>query len=128
MEPNISAWRRAVTGDLTSAFDFNAQDSQPVGLAQAAKVPLKSGCEPHASSHSRHLLLSDFPVQEAGLGRRAPLPYRLAVISAIRDTRPGTLPSTITAMPVSRFHVGSARSIRSAGSVVLHCRRRERYP
>src|SRR6266702_3465492 len=32
MEPNISAWRRAVTGDLTSAFDFNTRNSHPVRL------------------------------------------------------------------------------------------------
>lgn len=24
--PNISAWRRAICGDLTSAFDFNTRD------------------------------------------------------------------------------------------------------
>ncbi|NUL25917.1 phosphocholine-specific phospholipase C, partial [Streptomyces lunaelactis] len=31
-EPNISPWRRAVCGDLTSAFDFARTEATPVGL------------------------------------------------------------------------------------------------
>ncbi|MER5604021.1 phospholipase C, phosphocholine-specific [Streptomyces sp. NPDC002265] len=31
-EPNISPWRRAVCGDLTSAFDFSRADTRPVVL------------------------------------------------------------------------------------------------
>ncbi|NEY36237.1 phospholipase C, phosphocholine-specific [Streptomyces sp. PRKS01-65] len=31
-EPQISPWRRAVCGDLTSAFDFSRKDSRPAGL------------------------------------------------------------------------------------------------
>lgn len=31
-EPNISPWRRAVCGDLTSAFDFSRTDSRPARL------------------------------------------------------------------------------------------------
>ncbi len=31
-EPNISPWRRAICGDLTSAFDFSLPDTRPVGL------------------------------------------------------------------------------------------------
>ncbi|MET8411054.1 phosphocholine-specific phospholipase C [Streptomyces sp. NPDC005195] len=31
-EPNISPWRRAVSGDLTAAFDFSRKDAGPVAL------------------------------------------------------------------------------------------------
>ncbi|WP_217552515.1 phosphocholine-specific phospholipase C [Streptomyces sp. GbtcB6] len=31
-EPNISPWRRAVSGDLTAAFDFSRKDTKPVAL------------------------------------------------------------------------------------------------
>ena len=31
-EPNISPWRRAICGDLTSAFDFSRRDSKPASL------------------------------------------------------------------------------------------------
>ncbi|GAA3126095.1 phosphocholine-specific phospholipase C [Streptomyces echinatus] len=35
-EPNISPWRRAICGDLTSAFDFSRQDAAPVALPSTA--------------------------------------------------------------------------------------------
>ena len=35
-EPNISPWRRAVTGDLTSAFDFAASDDRLPALPNTA--------------------------------------------------------------------------------------------
>ncbi|MFJ4577998.1 phosphocholine-specific phospholipase C [Streptomyces echinatus] len=35
-EPNISPWRRAICGDLTSAFDFSRQDATPVALPSTA--------------------------------------------------------------------------------------------
>ncbi|MEV7384540.1 phosphocholine-specific phospholipase C [Streptomyces sp. NPDC091215] len=31
-EPNISPWRRAISGDLTAAFDFSRKDTKPVAL------------------------------------------------------------------------------------------------
>ncbi|QFZ73289.1 phospholipase C, phosphocholine-specific [Streptomyces fagopyri] len=31
-EPNISPWRRAISGDLTAAFDFSRKDAGPVAL------------------------------------------------------------------------------------------------
>jgi phospholipase C len=37
-EPNISAWRRAVCGDLTSCFDFTRRDLSIPGLPDAAKL------------------------------------------------------------------------------------------
>ncbi|MFF8946759.1 phosphocholine-specific phospholipase C [Streptomyces sp. NPDC014864] len=45
-EPNISPWRRAVCGDLTSAFDFSRKDTRPVSL------PDTSGYRP--PDHDRH--------------------------------------------------------------------------
>ncbi len=38
-EPNISPWRRAVTGDLTSAFDFSRKDTKPVALPSSRPRP-----------------------------------------------------------------------------------------
>ncbi|WP_203750979.1 phosphocholine-specific phospholipase C [Actinoplanes cyaneus] len=36
-EPNITPWRRAVAGDLTSAFDFKTPNRGPVGLPPTAQ-------------------------------------------------------------------------------------------
>lgn len=76
-EPNISAWRRAVCGDLTSCFDFSSPDTidfmaslpETAALSERASVleeippPLPARIAP--------------PVQETGLRRRRATPYRL---------------------------------------------------
>jgi phospholipase C len=75
---NISPWRRAVCGDLTSAFDFARTDGTVPAL------PDTSGYLP--PDHDRH---PDYipavpanpalPTQERGLRPARPLPYDLAV-------------------------------------------------
>lgn len=45
-EPNISPWRRAISGDLTAAFDFSCKDTKPVAL------PDTDGYQP--PDHDRH--------------------------------------------------------------------------
>ncbi|MCX4596192.1 phospholipase C, phosphocholine-specific [Streptomyces sp. NBC_01549] len=45
-EPNISPWRRAISGDLTAAFDFSCKDAKPVAL------PDTDGYQP--PDHDRH--------------------------------------------------------------------------
>ncbi|MEU5432781.1 phosphocholine-specific phospholipase C [Streptomyces sp. NPDC020719] len=73
-EPNISPWRRAVCGDLTSAFDFSRSTTAPAALpSTAAYVP---------PDHNRH---PDFvpvppatgtmPTQEPGSRPTRPLRY-----------------------------------------------------
>ncbi|MFK8906635.1 phosphocholine-specific phospholipase C [Streptomyces sp. YS-3] len=69
-EPNIGAWRRTVTGDLTSAFDFKRARSQPA-VHRPAPIPPLSGRwrpEPPARQH--------MPVQEEGTRLARPLPYQ----------------------------------------------------
>ncbi|MEU4350630.1 phosphocholine-specific phospholipase C [Streptomyces sp. NPDC023838] len=73
-EPNISPWRRAICGDLTSAFDFGKSNTTPAALpSTAAYVP---------PDHNRH---PDFvpvppttgsvPRQEPGSRMTRPLRY-----------------------------------------------------
>jgi phospholipase C len=79
VEPNITPWRRAVTGDLTSMFDF----ADPDGSALRA-LP---GTEDHAARVAAELKLPPptvpstqaVPVQERGQRPARPLPYRLEV-------------------------------------------------
>lgn len=87
-EPNISAWRRAVCGDLTSALDFRSPnnpalpalpDPRPLAARAAA---LKGQLEPRAPAAS-----GDAPVQESGLRRSRALPYALEVEEAALDAR-----------------------------------------
>lgn len=75
-EPNISPWRRAVCGDLTTAFDFSRSD---------AAIPALPDTDPYQpKDHDRH---PDYkpkppakpalPTQEQGRRRARPLPYDL---------------------------------------------------
>jgi phospholipase C len=77
-EPNISAWRRAVIGDLTSVFDFGAASYEPAPLpqVQARLKRLDSTCKLAAP---RPPATQSFPVVEPGARPSRPLPYSLAV-------------------------------------------------
>ena len=80
MEPNISPWRRAVCGDLTSAFDFrtpNAEhlrDRMPATAATAARA----GALPGRTTPRTPATLQP-PVQAAGPRPSRALPYALEV-------------------------------------------------
>ncbi|MBL7520887.1 phospholipase C, phosphocholine-specific, partial [Frankia sp. CNm7] len=99
-EPNISAWRRAVCGDLTSAFDFQRAHPRP-RVAQPGPVPAAIGRwrpEPPASQAP--------PAQEPGTRPTRPLPYGLAVTASTTGTavefelvNKGTAAATVAGYP-----------------------------
>ena len=77
-EPNISPWRRAITGDLTSTFDFSRSDAKRPNLPDtsgqaeriAAACKLAKPVAPTAPEAAR---------QESGLRPARALPYALEV-------------------------------------------------
>jgi phospholipase C len=76
-EPNISAWRRAVCGDLTSAFDFGRTETRVPALPDTSGyVP------PDRDRHPDYVpqlpAAPALPQQERGLRPARPLPYDLA--------------------------------------------------
>ncbi|WP_381793864.1 phosphocholine-specific phospholipase C [Streptomyces niveus] len=69
-EPNITPWRRTVTGDLTSAFDFGRGRPRP-DVEQPGPVPPFTGrWRPVPPTVQR------MPVQEPGTRPARPLPYQ----------------------------------------------------
>ena len=77
-EPNISAWRRAITGDLTSCFDFRSHDTTIPLLPDTAKLrkiadetesKLPTPTPPPPGKQS-------VPVQESGTAPARALPYQ----------------------------------------------------
>jgi phospholipase C len=77
-EPNITAWRRAVAGDLTSAFDFRTPND--------ALVPLPSTDAYAPPDNDRHddvvptpPASQAMPKQERGVARARAVPYELHV-------------------------------------------------
>jgi phospholipase C len=75
-EPHISAWRRAICGDLTSAFDFAQRHSSVPALPPtAAYVPPDN--QRHPSYYPVPPALGSLPGQEPGVRPARPLPYDL---------------------------------------------------
>jgi phospholipase C len=75
-EPNISAWRRAVCGDLTSAFSFTKADATRAPLPATAAY--LEGQAHHQAVHSPDPPRQQtMPVQAAGTRPARPVPYEL---------------------------------------------------
>jgi phospholipase C len=70
-EPNISAWRRKVCGDLTLAFDFANPDFSYPALPTPIAVNCPTAITPTVPSPQT------FPAQEPGALLSRPLPYQL---------------------------------------------------
>ncbi|HEY2517489.1 MAG TPA: phospholipase C, phosphocholine-specific, partial [Polyangiaceae bacterium] len=82
VETNITPWRRAITGDLTSLFDFASPNAAKVAL------PGTAGYAP--TDNARHPdyvpvppATQSVPKQEPGLRRARPVPYELHVSGSV---------------------------------------------
>ena len=82
-EPNITPWRRAVSGDLTSAFDFRNPNNAPITVPSTAGLTAKAaataglpGIQPPA--------VQTMAVQESGVRYLRPAPYEL-LVDAVQD-------------------------------------------
>ncbi|GAA2635370.1 phosphocholine-specific phospholipase C [Streptomyces axinellae] len=73
-EPNISPWRRALCGDLTSAFDFGLKDTDPASLpdTDAYEPPDKERHDSYVPKPPANPVL---PKQESGSRPTRPLRY-----------------------------------------------------
>lgn len=81
-EPNISAWRRAVTGDLTSCFNFATPDDADLvsGLPKTAALDIRSRTLPGTVTPMTPPA-PVLPAQTAGVRPSRALPYSLHVNS-----------------------------------------------
>jgi len=109
-EPHISPWRRAICGDLTSAFDFEQRDASVPSLPPvAAYVPPDD--QRHASYYPVPPAAGSVPAQEPGVRPARPLPYDLRADAVVRDgTATITFASCAGAGAV--FHVTSSSAPR----------------
>ena len=71
--PNISAWRRAVAGDLTSTLDFSQEALPALPEAGDSMKRAEKQCKLPAPNYAHE----DLPRQEAGGKPARPLPYAL---------------------------------------------------
>jgi phospholipase C len=85
-EPNLTPWRRAICGDLTSAFDFASHSSRRLNL------PSTSGYRDMVYGQARlpppvipDRQTIEIPAQERGVRPARPLPYALELSLAARE-------------------------------------------
>ncbi|MEU5920815.1 phosphocholine-specific phospholipase C [Streptomyces sp. NPDC047141] len=106
-EPNISPWRRAICGDLSSAFDFTRPQTQP------APLPPTAGYYPpdknrHPDFPATAPAVGTMPRQERGSKPTRPLKYAPYVDGAA-DVSAGTYRLTLSGGPAAgaQFYVTS---------------------
>jgi phospholipase C len=108
-EPNITAWRRAICGDLTSAFDFTSTDDRvpPLPSVDAYKpsAPAPSSFHPTPPANG------SVPTQERGVRPSRRLDYKLHVDF---EATTGTLNLAMTNHGKLGAHL-QARSLTVAG-------------
>ncbi len=75
-EPNITTWRRAIAGDLTSAFDFSNPNTSPVSVPSAEGLSALADSEAGLATVNPPTIQS-MPVQEAGVRQLRAAPYEL---------------------------------------------------
>ena len=85
MEPNISPWRRAVCGDLTSAFNFANPNNEPF-----PELPDTSQADAIVASQiklpkPKPPAVAAMPKQEMGIRPARALPYELGVHARYRS-------------------------------------------
>jgi phospholipase C len=80
-EPNISPWRRKVTGDLTAAFDFTGTQAQPVVQQPGTIPPFTGRWSPKPPKTQR------MPAQEPGTRPARPLPYQPEAYATVEGDR-----------------------------------------
>jgi phospholipase C len=78
IETNITDWRRAVAGDLTSAFDFKSPNSRKVHLPSTAGYAPPDNL-PHPDFSPEVPTLQALPKQERGVRPARAVPYDLDV-------------------------------------------------
>lgn len=82
-EPNISAWRRTISGDLTSCFDFRNPDfslptaAEVLPLSETQKLVAAADADAQKPSIREPAVgAQKMPVQDSGAMKRRALPYR----------------------------------------------------
>lgn len=93
-EPNITAWRRAVTGDLTSAFDFKKSDNHQISLPKTVAYTPPDN-KRHPDYKPKPPTEQALPKQEPGVRPARAVPYALQV-TGDEDRAGNTLRLTFT--------------------------------
>jgi phospholipase C len=118
-EPNITAWRRAVSGDLTTAFDFSKSNAAVMPLPSTVAYQPSYG-ERQPDYKPAPPAEQTMPVQEAGTRPARALPYSLAVgVRADRERRAVELRFRNAGSVGAVFHVRASDGTRGPWSYTV---------
>jgi phospholipase C len=110
-EPNISAWRRAVCGDLTSCFDFGAPDTVDFMAALPATAALSDRAARLQEVEPPLPDQAAAPAQETGLRRRRATPYDLDARLSAGPAGRGLVFANRSSERAAVFHVYDVRRL-----------------
>ena len=83
-EPNISAWRRSVCGDLTSVFDFDTPNADRAGLKLPDTDDFRERvARSHAGTANAIPVAQQPTTQMPGQRPHRPLPYRFEAVAGV---------------------------------------------
>ncbi|KAA2254514.1 phospholipase C, phosphocholine-specific [Solihabitans fulvus] len=110
-ETNISAWRRAICGDLTSCFDFGVKNTTIPLLPDTAKLRAEADAtESKLPKPSVPAVgAQQPPKQEPGTRRARPLPYQPGASTKL-DVAAGKLGVTLTNQGATALQVSIRRT------------------
>jgi phospholipase C len=103
---NISAWRRAVCGDLTSAFDFNHPDTAWPSLPDTRSYVADANAQCSSLPGPEAPLVQTMPKQEPGTRPSRALPYAFHA-----DARADAHTQTFWLDLINRSNAGAAFSV-----------------
>jgi phospholipase C len=110
-ESNITPWRRAVAGDLTSAFNFGAPDDARVVLPSTLEFKPPDR-DKHPDYRPAPPATQALPRQEAGLRPARGLPYELHVRGEMDFSRKAvTLQFKNSGKAAAVFHVRTVKTL-----------------
>jgi phospholipase C len=106
-EPNVTPWRRAVCGDLTSAFDFSRARPGTTALPDTHDMMARvdASCRLAVPGVPERSAAGDVGVQEPGTRPARPLPYDLAVDEVAGPDKQLTLQFASHGSTAACFHV-----------------------
>jgi phospholipase C len=119
LEPNISPWRRAVAGDLTSMFNFANPNDAPVTLPNTDRFLPPAGQLAEGGNYNSFIpslgsVTIGIPPQERGIRPARALPYELnayAVVDASASTVLLTFVNTGSAAVVFQVRSGNPADV-----------------
>ena len=109
--PNVSPWRRAVTSDLTAAFNWSAHDPSWPALPSTSSNTADSRKQCKNNPPPVIPTVQSMPVQETGTRLQRPLPYAFNVSDVVRCVAGGAGTAVSLELTITIQNTGAAGAV-----------------